>query len=131
MNDDKFYKNFKIVRIVLYTLTAVFLLLQFVWYPFVYFALVSAVLVLISLSVNELFLYVDLKKRIEKGYDLYLQDQYRNGAISKEQFETKTQSLYSVYKKMYLKEKLVRIGLFILFFGLAVTLIGTFIKVVF
>lgn len=127
---EKFYKTLNTTRIVFCVLTVAFLLLQFVWQPFVYFAIVTGSLVFITLGVHQIISYHELKLAIQDGYETYLEEAYSNGTISKEQFEQKTQDLFPTYEKMYRGDKWKKIGLFLLFFGLAVTLIMVLVKII-
>ncbi|MDD4815900.1 MAG: hypothetical protein PHQ62_02020 [Clostridia bacterium] len=121
-------KNLKIARIVLYFLIALFLLLQFVDRIFIYFAVGSAVLVLINLAIIQIFKYKFLKDKIKDGYDLYLADCYKDGYISKKQYQSKTQDLYPEYLKMFKKDKFASMALFVLYFGLAVSFLVYLIR---
>lgn len=118
---EKINKNLKIIRIVLYCLIALFLLLQFVSRIFIYFAVAGVVLLLVNLAVMQIFKYKFLKIKIKGGYNLYLADCLKDGFISKQQYENKTQDLYIEYLKMFKKDKFAIMGLFILYFGLAVS----------
>lgn len=128
---EKFYKKLKITRFVLYVITAIFLLLQLLWQPFVYFAIITASLALICLAAYQLLSYSDLKRDMKDGYHDYLVDAYKTGTISQAQLDANTKDLYPVYKRMFTGELWTKFGLFILFFGLAITLIAVLIKLVF
>lgn len=128
---EKIKKGLKITRITLWILTALFLLLQFVWKPFVYFAFASLTLAFVDLAILTIFLYQNLKKRIESGYDIYLVDCYNRGEISKSQFDEKDKSRFAEYSKMYKSDKAKLIALFILWFGLAVILLAILFKQIF
>ncbi|MDD2227630.1 MAG: hypothetical protein PHH71_03540 [Clostridia bacterium] len=119
----KLEKNLKIVRLILYFLTALFLLLQFAWQPFLYFALISLVLIFIDLSVLELYKYSEVKTQIKINYEIYLVECYNAGKISKEQLDAKDRCYFQEYSRQYRLDKLRKILFFLLWFGLAVALL--------
>lgn len=98
---------------------------------FKYFAIVGGTLGFVTLCVYEIYKYKDLQEKIKQGYDLYLLDYYREGFITKEQFLAKAPELYPEYRKLFRKEKWSRILVFLLFFGLALSLVTYLIKIIF
>lgn len=125
---EKFYKNFKIARIVLCILIVLFVILQFFVPIFLQFALITACIVFVLLAVNEVFKYKDLQKRIRNGYDLYLLDYYKDGFITKQQLEDREPQLYPEYLKLYRKEKAVNIIVFLFCFGIAMGIVFYLLK---
>lgn len=96
---------------------------------FRYFAVGTAVIAFVLLGTYQLFKYKDLKAKIKEGYELYLIDYYRDGFITKEQLLSHAPELYPEYKRLYRKDKSVRIGLFLFFYALAVVLVAYLLKI--
>lgn len=121
-------RNLKRIRVVLYILTALFLLLYFIWKPFLYFAAVCAVLIFVNFASLQILNYSRLKREISEGYYVYLVEGYNEGKISKEQLDRKDDCYFSEYSNGFRAEKLKYLLFFILWFGLTVTLITAMIK---
>lgn len=126
---EKFYRNYWIANIIVWVATAIFLALQFWNEIFRYFAVGTAVIAFVLIGTYQLFKYKDLKKKIADGYDVYLAEYYRDGFITKNQLINRAPELYPEYKRLYKKDKSLRIGLFIFFFALAVVLTAYLLKV--
>lgn len=124
-------RSLKIIRICLYFITAVFLLLQFIWQPFLYFAMTSLMFVFVNLAVLEIFNYNGIKKQIKNDYDVYLVKCYNEGKVTKAQLDEKDKVYYPEFAKTFKSNKLKRMLFFLLWFGLAVALIIIILKEIF
>lgn len=124
-------RSLKFVRIILYFITAMFLLLQFAWHPFIYFAMASLMIIFINLSVLEIFKYNELKKNITSGYEVFLVGCYNEGKITKSQLDSLDKTYYLEYEKSYKSEKLKKLLFFLLWFGLAVALLIVILQEIF
>lgn len=128
---EKFYKRFMIFNIIIWLAVAAFFVLQFYYDIFIYFMLVGAVIGFVLLATYQVFKYKDLKEKIKQGYDVYLVDYFREGFITKEQFLNKAPELYPEYCKLFRKEKLARIGMFLVYFAFALAIVTYLIKTYF
>jgi hypothetical protein len=122
------YSNLKKIRIILYFITALFLLLYFLWHPFLYFATVCGILIFVNLATLQILNYNNLKKEISEGYYIYLVECYNEGKISKEQLDKKDDFYFSEYSNSFRAEKLKNLLFFILWFGLTAALVTAIIK---
>lgn len=116
-------RSLKFIRIVLYFITAMFLLLQFAWHPFVYFAMASLLFIFVNLAVLEIFKYNEIKKEIKNEYEVFLVKCYNEGKVTKNQLDSQDKIFYPEYVKSFRTDKIKKILFFILWFGLAVSLL--------
>jgi len=124
-------RSLKIIRICLYLITAVFLLLHFLWQPFLYFAMTSLMLLFVNLAVLEVFRYNEIKMQIKSDYEVYLVKCYNEGQITKMQLDAKDKIFYPEFVKGFKSSKLSRMLFFLLWFGLAVTMLIMVLKEIF
>lgn len=124
-------RSLKMIRICLYLITAVFLLLHFLWQPFLYFAMTSLMLLFINLAVLEIFRYNEIKKQIKNDYEVYLVKCYNEGKVTKAQLDAKDRIFYPEFAKSFKSSKLSRILFFLLWFGLAVAALIIVLKEIF
>ena len=125
---EKIQKGFKIFAIILAIFLGISLILGIFWNIFDDVARILFVVIFANFAVLAIFYYIDLKKRIEEGYKLYLVESYNRGEISKRQLEEFDEARFKNYKKMFRSNKAKIIFLFILFFAISAVSLAISLK---
>ena len=92
-------KALKIIEIALVFLTVLFVILKNVWSGFNVMALVMLVFVLLGAITLAFLGYKNTKKELKEEFCEYLAIKYREGKITKEQFETQDQTYFKSFMK--------------------------------